>query len=213
MAHRILIADDHAVVRQGLRAILSEHPDLEAAGEATTAPEVLDRVRDATDAWDLVLLDLSMPGGEGLETLSRLRSAAPNLPVLVLSMHPEDQLAARLLKAGADGYLNKEAASDELVIAIRRVLGGQKYVSPDLASRLASELGEDAGQPPHEALSDREFQVLRLLAGGRSVGDIAEELTLSPKTVSTYRSRLLEKMDMENTAQLIRYALEHDLVP
>lgn len=213
MRHRILIADDHAVVRQGLRSILAEHPDLEVGGEATTAGEVLEKVREGDEAWDLVLLDLSMPGGEGLETLNRLRSAAPELPVLVLSMHPEDQLAARLLKAGADGYLNKEAASDELVTAIRRVLGGQKYVSPDLASRLASELGGDAGRAPHEALSDREFQVLRLLAGGRSVSDIAEELTLSPKTVSTYRSRLLEKMEMENTAQLIRYALEHDLVP
>lgn len=213
MRHRILIADDHAVVRQGLRSILSEHPDLEVGGEATTAGEVLEMVREKDEAWDLVLLDLSMPGGEGLETLSRLRSAAPELPVLVLSMHPEDQLAARLLKAGADGYLNKEAASDELVTALRRVLGGQKYVSPDLASRLASELGGEADSAPHEALSDREFQVLRLLAEGRSVSDIAEELTLSPKTVSTYRSRLLEKMEMENTAQLIRYALEHDLVP
>lgn len=213
MAHRILIADDHAVVRQGLRAILSEHPDLEAAGEATTAPEVLDRVRDATDAWDLVLLDLSMPGGEGLETLNRLRSAAPELPVLVLSMHPEDKLAARLLKAGAEGYLNKEAASEELVVAIRRVLGGKKYVSPDLASRLASDLAGEADGAPHEALSDREFQVLCLLGRGRSVSDIADELSLSVKTVSTYRSRLLDKMDMENTAQLIRYAMEHDLVP
>ncbi len=213
MRYRILIADDHAVVRQGLRSILSEHPDLEVGGEATTAGEVLEMVREKDEAWDLVLLDLSMPGGEGLETLTRLRSAAPELPVLVLSMHPEDQLAARLLKAGADGYLNKEAASDELVTALRRVLGGQKYVSPDLASHLASELGGEADRAPHEALSDREFQVLRLLAEGRSVSDIAEELTLSPKTVSTYRSRLLEKMEMENTAQLIRYALEHDLVP
>lgn len=213
MAHRILIADDHAVVRQGLRAILSEHPDLEAAGEATTATEVLDAVRSSGDAWDLVLLDLSMPGGEGLETLNRLRSAAPDLPVLVLSMHPEDKLAARLLKAGADGYLNKETASEELVAAIRRVLGGQKYVSADLASKLASDLAGEAGRPPHEALSDREFQVLCLLGRGRSVSDIAEELSLSVKTVSTYRSRLLEKMEMENTAQLIRYAMEHDLVP
>lgn len=207
--HRILIADDHAVVRKGLAGILSEHPDLELAGEAEDVPGLLERVR--SEEWDLLLMDLNMPGGEGLETLRRVRAAAPELPVLILSVHPEDQLAARLLQAGADGYVQKEAAADELAAAVRRVLRGQKYVSPALASRLAEELGGDPASPPHERLSDREFQVLRLLGGGRTVSEIADELTLSVKTVSTYRARLLDKLDMENTAQLIRYALEHDL--
>lgn len=207
--HRVLIADDHAVVRKGLVGILAEHPDLELAGEAEDVPELLQKVR--SEDWDLLLMDLNMPGGEGLETLQRVRAAAPDLPVLILSIHPEDQLAARLLQAGADGYVNKEAATEELSVAVRRVLQGQKYVSPDLASKLAEELGEDSGRPPHERLSDREFQVLRLLGSGRTVSEIAEELTLSVKTVSTYRARLLEKLDMENTAQIIRYALEHDL--
>ncbi len=207
--HRVLIADDHAVVRKGLAGILAEHPDLELAGEAEDVPELLQMVR--SEDWGLLLMDLNMPGGEGLETLQRVRAAAPDLPVLILSIHPEDQLAARLLQAGADGYVNKEAATEELSVAVRRVLQGQKYVSPDLASKLAEELGEDSGRPPHERLSDREFQVLRLLGSGRTVSGIAEELTLSVKTVSTYRARVLEKLDMENTAQLIRYALEHDL--
>ena len=207
--HRILIADDHAVVRKGLAGILSEHPDLELAGEAEDVPDLLERVR--SEEWDLLLMDLNMPGGEGLETLRRVRAAAPELPVLILSVHPEDQLAARLLQAGADGYVQKEAAAEELAAAVRRVLRGQKYVSPALASRLAEELGGDPASPPHERLSDREFQVLRLLGSGRTVSEIADELTLSVKTVSTYRTRLLDKLDMENTAQLIRYALEHDL--
>lgn len=207
--HRVLIADDHAVVRKGLAGILAEHPDLELAGEAEDVPALLQKVRK--EEWDLLLMDLNMPGGEGLETLRRVRAAAPELPVLILSIHPEDQLAARLLQAGADGYVNKEAAAEELSVAVRRVLRGQKYVSPDLASKLAEELGEDSGRPPHDRLSDREFQVLRLLGSGRTVSDIAEELTLSVKTVSTYRSRLLDKLEMENTAQIIRYALEHDL--
>lgn len=207
--HRVLIADDHAVVRKGLAGILAEHPDLELAGEAEDVPELLQKVR--SEDWDLLLMDLNMPGGEGLETLRRVRAAAPDLPVLILSIHPEDQLAARLLQTGADGYVNKEAAAEELSIAVRRVLQGQKYVSPGLASRLAEELGGDASRPPHDRLSDREFQVLRLLGSGRTVSDIADELTLSVKTVSTYRARLLDKLEMENTAQLIRYALEHDL--
>ena len=207
--HRILVADDHAVVRKGLAGILEEHPDLELAGEAEDVSDLLDAVR--SESWDLLLMDLNMPGGEGLETLRRVRSAAPDLPVLILSVHPEDQLAARLLQAGADGYLNKEAAAEELVTAVRRVLRGQKYVSPFLASRLAEELGGDPARPPHERLSDREFQVLRLLGSGRTVSEIADDLTLSVKTVSTYRTRLLEKLGMENNAQLIRYALEHDL--
>lgn len=207
---RILIADDHDIVREGLRSLLEEHPDLEVAGEAGTVPDTLELVREGRG--DLLVLDLGMPGGEGLETLRRIRAADPDLPVIILSIHPEDQLAVRMLQAGASGYVHKEAASENLVTAIRRALRGKRYVSPDLASRLASGLDGDATREPHEALSDREFQVLCLLGAGRSVGGIAEELSLSSKTVSTYKARLLDKMEMETTAELIRYALEHDLV-
>lgn len=207
---RILIADDHDIVREGLRSLLEEHPDLEVAGEAETVPDALELVREGRG--DLLVLDLGMPGGEGLETLRRIRAADADLPVVILSIHPEDQLAARMLQAGASGYVNKEAASESLVTAIRRALRGKRYVSPDLASRLASGLGGDATREPHETLSDREFQVLCLLGAGRSVGGIAEELSLSSKTVSTYKARLLDKMGMETTAELIRYALEHELV-
>lgn len=207
---RILIADDHGIVREGIRSLVDEQPDLEVAGEAASVPDVLDLVRE--EEADLLVLDLGMPGGEGLETLQRIQTAASDLPVVILSVHPEDQLAARMLRAGASGYVHKETASENLVTAIRRVLRGTRYVSPDMASRLASDLGGDATGEPHEELSDREFQVLRLLGDGRSVGGIADELSLSAKTVSTYKSRLLDKMEMETTAQLIRYAVEQDLV-
>lgn len=207
---RILIADDHGIVREGIQSLVDEQPDLEVAGEAASVPDVLDLVRE--EEADLLVLDLGMPGGEGLETLQRIQAAASDLPVVILSVHPEDQLAARMLRAGASGYVHKETASENLVTAIRRVLRGTRYVSPDMASRLASDLGGDATGEPHEDLSDREFQVLRLLGDGRSVSGIADELSLSAKTVSTYKSRLLDKMEMETTAQLIRYAVEQDLV-
>lgn len=207
---RILIADDHGIVREGIQSLVDEQPDLEVAGEAASVPDVLDLVRE--EEADLLVLDLGMPGGEGLETLQRIQAAASDLPVVILSVHPEDQLAARMLRAGASGYVHKETASENLVTAIRRVLGGTRYVSPDMASRLASDLGGDATGEPHEDLSDREFQVLRLLGDGKSVSGIADELSLSAKTVSTYKSRLLDKMEMETTAQLIRYAVEQDLV-
>lgn len=207
---RILIADDHDIVREGLRSLLQEHPDLEVTGEAATVPEALELVREG--AGDLLVLDLGMPGGEGLETLRRIRTTDPDLPVVILSIHPEDQLAVRMLKAGASGYVHKEAASENLVTAVRRAFRGKRYVSPELASKLASDLGEEGHGEPHEALSDREFQVLRLLGAGKSVGGIADELSLSSKTVSTYKARLLDKMEMETTAELIRYAVEHDLV-
>lgn len=211
MKKKIVIADDHAIVREGLRSLLEEQPDLEVAAEAATVPDVLDLVR--AGRGDLLVLDLGMPGGEGLETVRRIRGAAPDLPIVILSIHPEDQIAARLLRAGASGYVHKEAASESLVAAIRRALEGKRYVSPDLASKLAADLGGDAAERPHETLSDREFQVLRLLAAGKSVGGIAEELSLSSKTVSTYKARLLDKMEMDTAAELIRYALENDLVP
>lgn len=207
---RIVIADDHQIVRDGLRALLEDHSDLEVVGEAATVPEVLELVR--YEDVDLLVLDLGMPGGEGLETFKRVQTTAPGVKIVILSIHPEDHLAVRMLKAGASGYVQKEAASERLVIAIRRVLRGKRYVSPELASKLADHLGGDATEELHEHLSDREFQVLRLLGKGRSVSGIAEELTLSAKTVSTYKARLLKKMDMDTTAELIRYAVEYDLV-
>jgi two-component system invasion response regulator UvrY len=207
---RVLIADDHAVVRQGLKQILGDTPEMVVAGEATTGQEVLDRVR--AEAWDVVVLDISMPDRSGLDILKQLRSERPKLPVLVLSMHSEDQYAMRVLKAGASGYLTKDSAPDELVKAVRKVVSGGRYVSAFLAEKLAFEIGTDSNRLPHETLSDREFQVLRGIAAGKSVTEIAAELYLSPKTVSTYRARLLQKMNLTTNAELIHYAIQNHLI-
>jgi len=207
---RALIADDHAVVRQGLKQILGDTPEMVVAGEAITGQEVLDKVR--AGAWDVVVLDISMPDRSGLDILKQLRSERPKLPVLVLSMHSEDQYALRVLKAGASGYLTKDSAADELVKAIRKVVSGGTYVSSFLAEKLASEIGTDSSRLPHETLSDREFQVLRLIAAGKSVTEIAAELYLSVKTVSTYRARMLEKMNLGTNAELIHYAMQNHLI-
>ena len=209
---RVLIADDHAVVRQGLKQILGNTPEMLVAGEATNGQEVLDKVRAET--WDVVVLDISMPDRSGLDILKQLRSERPKLPVLVLSMYSEDQFAVRVLKAGACGYLTKDSAPDELVKAIRKVVSGGTYVSAFLAEKLAMEIGigTDSSKLPHEALSDREFQVLRLIAAGKSVKEIAAELYLSVKTVSTYRSRLLQKMNLGTNAELIHYAIQNRLI-
>jgi two-component system invasion response regulator UvrY len=207
---RALIADDHAVVRQGLKQILGDTPEMLVAGEATNGQEVLDKVR--AEPWDVVVLDISMPDRSGLDVLKQLRSERPKLPVLVLSMHSEDQYAVRVLKAGASGYLTKDSAPDELVKAIRKVVSGGRYVSSFLAEKLAFEIGTDSSRLPHETLSDREFQVLRLIAAGKSVTEIAAELYLSVKTVSTYRARMLEKMNLGTTAELIHYALQNHLI-
>jgi two-component system invasion response regulator UvrY len=207
---RALIADDHAVVRQGLKQILGDTPEMVVAGEATTGQEVLDKIRAET--WDVVVLDISMPDRSGLDVLKQLRSERPKLPVLVLSMHSEDQYAVRVLKAGASGYLTKDSAPDELVKAIRKVVSGGTYVSSFLAEKLAFEIGTDTSRLPHETLSDREFQVLRLIAAGNSVTEIAAELYLSPKTVSTYRARLLQKMNLTTNAELIHYAIQNHLI-
>ena len=207
---RVLIADDHAVVRQGLKQILGDTPEMLVAGEATNGQEVLDRVR--AEAWDVVVLDISMPDRSGLDILKQLRSERPKLPVLVLSMYSEDQYATRVLKAGASGYLTKDSAADELVKAIRKVVSGGRYVSPFLAEKLAFEMGGDSSRLPHETLSDREFQVLRLIAAGKSVKEIGAELSLSVKTVSTYRARLLEKMKLGTTAELMHYAMQNRLI-
>jgi two-component system, NarL family, invasion response regulator UvrY len=207
---RVLIADDHAVVRQGLKQILGDTPEMLVAGEATNGQEVLDRVRAET--WDVVVLDISMPDRSGLDILKQLRSERPKLPVLVLSMYSEDQYALRVLKAGASGYLTKDSAADELVKAIRKVVSGGRYVSSFLAEKLALEIGADSNKLPHETLSDREFQVLRMIAAGNSVTEIAAELFLSPKTVSTYRARLLQKMNLTTNAELIHYAIRNHLI-
>jgi two-component system, NarL family, invasion response regulator UvrY len=207
---RALIADDHAVVRQGLRQILQETTDMQVTGEAATGPEALDRARG--DSYDVVVLDITMPGRSGFEVLKELRVELPELPVLVLSMHAEEQFAVRLLKAGAAGYLNKESAPEELVKAIRKVVAGGRYVSPTLAEKLAFEIDAGSDKLAHETLSDREFQVMRMMASGKTVKEIAAELSLSVKTISTYRARILAKMNLHTNAELIHYAITNQLV-
>lgn len=207
---RILITDDHAVVRQGLKLILADHFKRAVFGEAQNAQEALDRIWK--EKWDVVILDITMPGRSGLEVLKEIKRSRPKLPVLVLSMHPEDQFAVRMLKTGAAGYLTKESAGEELVGAINKVMAGGRYISPSLAERMASYLDIDVHKAPHERLSDREFLILRMIASGKSVGQIAKELSLSVSTVSTYRARILEKTDMKNNAELTSYAVQRGLV-
>lgn len=207
---KILIADDHAIVRQGLRQTVADQPDMEVAGEARDAQETLKLVKNET--WDVVVLDITMPGKSGLELLIELKEVCPKLPVLILSMHSEEQFAVRALKAKASGYITKQSAPKELIKAIRKVHQGGKYVSPALAETLAFELGTDDGRAAHEKLSDREYQVMRMIAAGRTPKEIAAELNLSEKTVGTYRMRVLEKMNMKRNAELIRYAVENRLV-
>ncbi len=207
---QILIVDDHAILRRGLKEILEREFRDVSIGGAGTAEQALTQLD--SEKWDLVILDITMPGRSGVDVLRHLKALRPKLPVLVLSMHPEDQYGKRVLKAGASGYMNKESAPEELIKAVRKLLSGGRYVSPTLAETLAVGLGRDDGTPPHERLSDREFEVLRKMASGKTVGQIAQELHLSVPTVSTYRARILEKMGMSNTAELIRYALSHHLV-
>ncbi len=206
---KVLIADDHAVVRRGLLEILGDAPDVVPAGEATTGPEVLAALRQ--DHYDVLVLDIAMPGGGGLEVLQQLRGLDLDLPVLILSVYPEKQFASRAMRAGAAGYLTKEAAPDELVAAIRHAARGETYITGPLAAALA-EQAPDGERASHEALSDREIWVMRLLASGQTITEIADDLMLSVKTVSTYRVRLLEKLGLETTADIIRYALDHGLV-
>ena len=207
---KILITDDHAVVRQGLKQILLEEFTRAEFGEATNAQEAIQRVWK--ENWDVVVLDITMPGRSGLEVLKEIKKSRPKLPVLVLSMHPEDQFAVRLLKIGASGYMTKESAPNELVGAVKKVMAGGRYVSPSLAEKMASYLAIDVQTPPHERLSDREFLVLRLIASGKTPTAIARELGLSVKTISTYRMRILEKMSMANNAELTHYAIQNQLV-
>lgn len=207
---KVLVADDHAVVRRGVLQILEEAPDMVATGEASTGRQVLQAVQ--THDYDVVVLDIAMPDGGGLEVLKQLRTLRPEVRVLILSIYPEKQYAVRALKAGAAGYLTKESAPDELIAAIRQVSLGGKYITQSLAEKLAVELGGEAEKEPHETLSDREYQVMGLLAAGKTVTDIATELSLSAKTVSTYRARILEKLNLQSTAEIIRYAFKRGLV-
>ena len=207
---RVLIIDDHAVVRRGLMGILDEAFRNVEFGEAREAGEALRFARD--ESWDIVVLDLTLPGQSGIEVLSELKRTCPDLPVLVLSMHPEDQFATRVLRTGGEGYLTKDRAPEELVRAVKKVIAGGKYVSPELAEKLAVDVSRGSDKPLHERLSNREFQILRRIGAGRTVTQIADELVLSVKTVSTYRSRILEKMNMKTSAELTRYAIEQKLV-
>jgi len=207
---RVLLVDDHAIVREGLKRVLAGMGDGIQVGEATNAARALHLARKAE--WDCALVDIALPGKTGLELLKELRRERPALPVLVLSMFPEEQYAVRMLRAGASAYLNKESAPEQLVAAIRTVLRGEKYLSPRMATQIASNVGVESTRPPHEILSDREFTVMRLMASGVTPRDIAQQLSLSIKTVSTYRSRILQKLALQNNAQLIAYAVKNGLV-
>jgi DNA-binding NarL/FixJ family response regulator len=207
---RILIADDHAIVRAGLKQFIAEEQDMTVAGEATTGAEAVAFVR--ASECDVVLLDIAMPDTNGVDTLRQLKQIKPGLPVLILSGYPEKQYALNLLRTGASGYINKETASEQLVAAIRAVTQGRKYVSPAVAEVLVDDLGGDPNQPPHAALSEREFQIFCKLAAGKPVSKIADELFLSVKTVSTYRARILQKMDMKTNADLTYYAIKNQLI-
>ena len=207
---KILIADDHPIVRKGLKQILAETPNIVVAGEASNGVDVLRKV--LKDEYDMVLLDISMPGRDGIDILKELKTLKPNLPVLVLSIYPEDQYAVRVLRAGAYGYLTKESAPEELISAIKTVSVGRRYISPSVAETLVFNLDSNTPKQPHEKLSDREYQVMHLIASGKTVKQISEDLSLSVKTISTYRARILEKMKMTNIPELIRYVIKNGLV-
>ena len=209
---KVLIADDHTVVRKGIKQILSEENDMKVTGEARNSQEVIEKI--GKEKFDVLVLDITMPGKSGLEVLNDIKKLQPNTPILILSMHPEEQFAIRALRSGASGYLTKDSAPEELVIAVKKIHGGGKYVSDSLAEVLAFDL-EERGKGrvvPHENLSDREFQVMCLIAAGKSVKEIAKELFLSVKTISTYRARILEKMKMKSNSELTYYAIQNKLI-
>jgi len=207
---KIFIADDHPVVRSGLKQILAAEPDMDVIGEATNGVETIDLVR--SHEWDVGILDYSMPGSDGLSLLKQIKSEYPGRPVLVLSVHSEDSHAREVLKAGGDGYIGKERSDAHLTSAIRKIAKGGKYISPELAEKLALEIGPNADKPLQETLSDREYRVMWLLASGKQINAIARELSLSPSTVSTYRTRILEKLGLSSNAALVRFAIRHGLV-
>ena len=207
---RILVADDHAIVRKGLKQIIIEAYPTALVAEVNDVESLIALVMK--ESWDLVISDISMPGRSGVEALHQVKQINPKLPVLIMSMHPEDQYALRVLRAGASGYLSKETIHDDLIKAIQAIMIGRKYITASIAEKLAGALDQAAGKELHESLSDREFDVLKMLAQGRSVSEIAEQFALSPTTVSTYRARILDKMSMRTNADLTRYALEKNLI-
>jgi len=207
---KFLIADDHSLIRKGLSTLLREEFPGAEVSEVTDSSALLQEA--VAEKWDLIISDISMPGRNILETLKQLKKMLPNTPVLILSVHPEDQYVVRALKAGASGYLNKESHPEELLKAVRQLLQGKKYVSAEGAEKLAASFGADPNQLPHEKLSEREFDVLKRLASGKTVSEIATSLSLSVNTISTYRSRILEKMSMQNNAELTLYAVENKLI-
>lgn len=207
---RILVVDDHALVRRGLRQVINEGWGSAVVGEARNAGEALELVWKRE--WDVVIADITMPGRSGLDLLRDIKSARPKLPVIILSMHTEDELGVRVIKAGAAGFVSKESAPDELVEAIRKVLSGGRYVGPRLAEKMAQYIGTDLEKPLHESLSDREYEVLCMIGSGKTPTEIAQALCLSVKTISTYRARILSKMKMRTSAELIHYAVTHNLV-
>lgn len=207
---KVLIADDHAVVRKGLKQILTDASLKVSSSEASNGLEALEKIRK--EDYNVVILDISMPGKNGLDILKQLKKEKPRLHILMLSVHSEEQYAIRSLKAGASGYLTKDSAPDELIAAIQKVSQGERYITLSLANKLALDLKKDFERPLHETLSDREYQVLLLMASGKIVGEVAKELFLSAKTVSTYRNRIMEKMGLQNNSELIRYALKHKLI-
>ncbi|WP_305906406.1 response regulator transcription factor [Methylomarinum sp. Ch1-1] len=206
----VLIADDHALVREGLKQILSTIPDINVFREAANGDEAMKMIRE--NSWDILLLDISMPGKNVLELIKLAKNQAPHLPILVLSMYSEDQYAIRMLRAGADGYLCKESAPEQLVTAIRKLTQGGKYISPALSEKLVIELQPQSAISHHNLLTDREFQVFCAIACGQGITETADKMALSPKTVSTYRARILKKMQMKNNADLIRYAIANQLI-
>ena len=207
---KALIADDHAILRRGVKNVLEHEFEMPCCGEASCSQQILTEIQ--REHWDLLILDITLPGRSGLDVLGDVKKLRPELPVLVLSMHPENQFGKRVLRAGASGYLNKEAVPEELIKAVRKVLAGGIYVSPTLAEKLATDFGKHAEELPHERLSGREFEVLRMIASGGTLSQIAEHLHLSVATVSTHRSHVLEKTGLRTNAELVRYALENHLV-
>jgi len=207
---RILIADDHAIVRRGMRQILLEQYPTGIIAEVDDAAMLINKVLE--EKWDMIICDMNMPGRSGLDALHQVKQISPETPVLIMSMYPEEQYALRVLKAGAAGYLGKETIHDNLVVAIETVLQGRRFITPSIAEKLADSIGKTSQKPFHELLSDREFDVFKLLAIGKSITDIAVQLSLSSTTVSTYRSRIMEKMEMKSNAELTRYAIENELI-
>jgi len=207
---KILVVDDHRVVRDGLKRIITDTPDMVVVDEASNGEEVINKVWN--NDYDIVLLDISLPGRDGLDVLKQLKCTNPKIPILILSMYPEEHYAVRSLRAGASGYLTKQSTSDELIGAIRKVAGGRRYITPSLAEKLAFELGVDVRKLPHEKLSDREYQVMCMIGSGKTVTEIAETLSLSIRTISTHRAHILKKMEMKNNAQLTYYAIKNALV-